>query len=315
MKRRLSAIEWNKYGLIIAFVLWCAALAIFEPVFLSTTNLLNVLRQISMVSIIAIGSFLAILTGGIDLSVGSVAALSGVMAAVLMKTLGLPVAVGIIGGILVGAAIGILNGFMVTRIRMAAFIATLITLNFAKGLAFIITDGTPISGMPEPFVWIGRGYIGFIPFPIVVMVVIFLVAAFILRSTRFGLRIYGIGGNAEAVRLSGVSVRRYLWIVYLISGAMAGTAGVILASRLSSGTPNVGETYVFEAITAVVLGGVSLSGGSGSLFGVFLGSVFMGTISNGLNLMNVPSYFQMVAKAVLLAVAVTIDTRTKYAKR
>jgi ribose/xylose/arabinose/galactoside ABC-type transport system permease subunit len=117
------------------------------------------------------------------------------------------------------------------------------------------------------------------------------------------------------VRLSGVSVRRHLWIVYLISGAMAGTAGVILASRLSSGTPNVGETYVFEAITAVVLGGVSLSGGSGSLFGVFLGSVFMGTISNGLNLMNVPSYFQMVAKAVLLAVAVTIDTRTKYAKR
>ena len=153
------------------------------------------------------------------------------------------------------------------------------------------------------------------PFPIVVMVVIFLVASFILRSTRFGLRIYGIGGNAEAVRLTGVSVRRYLWIVYIISGAMAGIAGVVLASRLSSGTPNVGETFVFEAITAVVLGGVSLSGGSGSLFGVFLGSVFMGTISNGLNLMNVPSYFQMVAKAMLLAVAVTIDTRTKYARR
>jgi ribose/xylose/arabinose/galactoside ABC-type transport system permease subunit len=315
MKGRLSSIEWNRYGLIIAFVLWCGALAIFEPVFLTTTNLLNVLRQISMVSIIAIGSFLAILTGGIDLSVGSVTALSGVMAAVLMKTLGLPVGVGILGGILVGAVIGVLNGFMITRIRMAAFIATLITLNLAKGLAFIITDGTPVSGMPEAFVWIGRGYVGFIPFPIIVMVVIFIVAAFVLRSTRFGLRIYGIGGNAEAVRLAGVSVRRHLWIVYSVSGVMAGIAGVILASRLSSGTPNVGESYVFEAITAVVLGGVSLSGGSGGLLGVFLGSVFMGTISNGLNLMNVPSYFQMVAKALLLAAAVTIDTRARHARR
>ncbi len=314
MKGKLSSIEWNRYGLIAAFVLWCAALAIFEPAFLTTTNLLNVLRQISMVSIIAIGCFLAILTGGIDLSVGAVAALSGVTAATVMKTLGLPVGLGIAGGVAVGAVIGYLNGLMVTRIRMAAFIATLVTMNLAKGLAFILTDGTPVSGMPDAFVWIGRGYIGFVPFPILVMLVAFLLAAFVLRSTRFGLRIYGIGGNAEAVRLSGVSVRRHVWTVYVVSGVTAGIAGVILASRLSSGTPNVGDSYVFEAITAVVLGGVSLSGGSGGLFGVFLGSVFMGTISNGLNLMNVPSYFQMVAKALLLAVAVTIDTRARHAR-
>jgi ribose/xylose/arabinose/galactoside ABC-type transport system permease subunit len=295
-------------------VLWCAVLTILEPVFLTTANLLNVLRQISMVSIIAIGSFLAILTGGIDLSVGSVTAFSGVVVAVLLKTLGLPVGIGVLGGLAAGLAIGILNGLMVTRIRMAAFIATLITMNFARGLAFLITDGTPISGMPESFVFIGRGYLGFVPVPILIMVVSYAIAVFVLRSTRFGMRVYGIGGNAEAARLSGVNVQRYLRLVYGIGGLMAGGAGVILASRLNSGTPNVGEEYVFEAITAVVLGGVSLSGGHGRLAGVFLGSVFMGVIGNGLNLLNVPSYYQMIAKAVLLAVAVTIDVRTRHAR-
>jgi ribose transport system permease protein len=315
MASRRLEIPWDRFGLILALVLWCAVLAILEPVFLTTANLLNVLRQISMVSIIAIGSFLTILTGGIDLSVGSVTALSGVVVAVFLKTLGLPVWVGVLGGLTAGLFIGILNGLMVTRIRMAAFIASLITMNFARGLAFLITDGTPISGMPESFVYIGRGYIGFIPVPILIMAVAYVIAVFVLRSTRFGMRVYGIGGNAEAARLAGVDVQRYLRVVYGISGIMAGAAGVILASRLNSGTPNVGEEYVFEAITAVVLGGVSLSGGHGRLAGVFLGSVFMGVIGNGLNLMNVPSYYQMIAKAVLLAVAVTIDVRARNARK
>ncbi len=308
------AIEWNRYGLVGAFVIWCVVLTVLQPVFISTTNLLNVLRQISMVSIIAVGGFLAILTGGIDLSVGSVTALAGVIAALLMKRLGMPVAMGIAGGILVGALIGIANGVMITRIRMAAFIATLITMNFAKGLAFIFTDGVPISGLPSPFVFLGRGYLAFIPFPIVVMAVVYLATAWIMRETRFGMRVYGIGGNAEVVRLSGVNVQRYLRVVYIVSGAAAGLGGVLLASRLDSGTPNVGDSYVFDAITAIVLGGTSLAGGSGKIFGVFLGSVFMGTLGNGLNLLNVPSYWQLIAKAVLLAAAVTIDIRTKHAR-
>jgi len=308
------SIKWNKYGLVIAFVVWCVVVAILEPAFLTTSNLLNVLRQISMVSIIAIGAFLAVLTGGIDLSVGSVAALSGVVAAIVMKRFGMAVAWGVMGGVLIGALIGVANGVMITRMKMAAFIATLISMNFAKGLAFIFTDGVPISGLPRPFVFLGRGYLFFLPFPIVIMAVVFVVTAWIMHQTRFGMRVYGIGGNAEAVRLSGVNVQRYLRIVYLVSGAAAGLGGVLLASRLDSGTPNVGESYVFDAITAVVLGGTSLSGGSGRIVGVFLGSIFMGTLGNGLNLLNVPSYWQLIAKAVLLAVAVSIDMKAKIEK-
>jgi ribose/xylose/arabinose/galactoside ABC-type transport system permease subunit len=308
------SIQWNKYGLVFAFVIWCVVVTILEPAFLTTSNLLNVLRQISIVSVIAIGAFLAILTGGIDLSVGSVAALAGVVAAILMKRFNMAVAWGIMGGVLIGALIGAANGIMITKMKMAAFIATLITMNFAKGLAFIFTDGVPISGLPSPFVFLGRGYLWFLPFPIVIMAAVFLVTGWVMRQTRFGMRVYGIGGNPEAVRLSGVNVHRYLQIVYLVSGAAAGLGGVLLASRLDSGTPNVGETYVFDAITAVVLGGTSLAGGSGRVVGVFLGSIFMGTLGNGLNLLNVPSYWQLIAKAVLLAVAVSIDIRAKNEK-
>jgi len=315
MKPKKPAVEWTRYGLIIAFLLWCLALTILQPVFISSENLMNILRQISMVSIISIGSFLVVLTGGIDLSVGSVAALSGVICAILLRKLGLPIGAGMLGGVLIGVLIGILNGLMVTRIRMAAFIATLITMNFAQGLAFILTDGRPVSGLPPSFVLLGRGYVWFIPIPVIIMVAIYLATAYILGKTRFGLRVYGIGGNAEAVRLAGVSVRRYLNAVYLISGAAAGFAGVILASRLNSGSPNVGETYVFDAITAIVLGGTSLAGGTGNILGVFLGSVFMGTLSNGLNLLNVPAYYQLLSKAVLLAAAVTLDIRGKHARR
>jgi ribose/xylose/arabinose/galactoside ABC-type transport system permease subunit len=314
MKLKKILIEWNRYGLILAFLLWCVALVILQPVFISSENLMNILRQISMVSIIAIGSFLVVLTGGIDLSVGAVAALSGVICAILLKSLGLPIAVGMLGGVLMGVSIGVLNGLMVTRIRMAAFIATLITMNFAKGIAFILTNGRPVSGLPPAFIVLGRGYLWFIPIPVIIMIVIYLATAYILGKTRFGLRVYGIGGNAEAVRLAGVPVQKYLNAVYLISGAAAGFAGVILASRLNSGSPNVGETYVFDAITAIVLGGTSLAGGTGNIFGVFLGSVFMGTLSNGLNLLNVPAYYQLICKAVLLAAAVSLDIRGKHAR-
>ncbi len=314
MKRFQKKIQWDRYGLVLALFVWCILITILEPVFISSTNLFNVLRQISIVSVIAVGSFLVILSGGIDLSVGSVTALSGVVAAIVMKNLNMPVYMGIICGIIAGSFIGSLNGLMVTKIKIPPFIATLITMNFAKGLAFIFTDGTPVSGLSSTFIFIGRGYIWFIPFPIIIMLFIYVVAAYVMKKSRFGLRVYGIGGNIEAVRLSGVQVLKYLFSVYLLSGAFSGMAGVILASRLNSGSPNVGASFVFTAITAVVLGGTSLMGGEGRIMRVLLGSVFMGTISNALNLLNVPSYYQLVANAIILLIAMIIDVQAKRIK-
>ncbi len=294
----------QELGMMVALVVLFVALAIFSPVFLTLENLMNILRQISIVAIIAVGGFLIVLIGGMDISVGSVAALSGVVLAICTMQLGMNVWIGAIMGLIVGSLVGLVNGLLITFLKLPSFIITLATMQIAKGLAFVISGGQAISGFPEEFLFLGRGYIWIIPIPVIIMIAVFLLMNFIIKKTKFGVHVYAIGGSWESARIAGIKANKISIILYVLGGLFAAVSGTILASRLNSGTPNVGANFMFEAFTAIILGGVSMSGGEGNLAGVFIGSVFIGILSNGMSLLNLDSYFQMIIQGVVLTIAV-----------
>jgi len=302
----------QRLGPLLALLVLCVALALLSPDFLTVGNMLDVMRQVSINAVISFGMTLAILLGGIDLSVGSILAVSSVLIALLIKAdYSAPLAT--LGGILCGAFMGTLNGLLVTKGRVAPFIATLGMMTLLRGAALVLSQGSPISGFSSDFfAALGGGYLArIVPLPVVWMLALFAVFWFVLDRTVFGRHIYATGGNAEAARLSGIKTDRVQILVYTISGAMAAVAGVILASRLDSAEPTAGAGYELDAITAVVLGGTSLAGGRGWIFGTLVGALLIGVLNNGLNLLGVSAFYQQVIKGSVILLAVLLDRAQK----
>ena len=290
-------------GLIIVFV----ALSIASPYFLTSNNLFNIGVQVAVVAIIAVGQTLVILTAGIDLSVGSVAGFSGVVGAMAIAQAGIPVIPGVIIGILVGGVIGVVNGLLVTQMRLPPFIATLGMLGVARGLTFIVGGETAVYGLPDKFRLIGEGQIGPIPLPLFYLIVIAAIGYVVLSRTKLGRYAYAIGSNKEAARLSGIPLNRYVIGVYVISAALAGFGGMIAASRVHSGQPNYGVGLELDVIAACVIGGASLFGGVGTIGGTLIGAFLMAVIRDGAVLLNITQYYQQVIIGVIIWMAVWWD--------
>lgn len=285
--------------------------AIANPLFISTSNLFTVARQVSVLGIASIGMTFVILIGGIDLSVGSIITLVNVVGAYLMVKSGFSMAAAVIVSLLVGMLIGLLNGFMISSIGIPAIIATFASQTVFSGAAYILSGGTPIFGFDERFKVIGQGYVGPVPVPVIIMIACFAIGSFILNKSYFGRYFYAIGGNEEASRLSGIRVSRTKYLVYALSGLFAGLAGMVMLSRTNSAQPTAGLGYEFDVITCVVLGGVSVSGGYGKMSNVVAGVLIIGILSNGMVLMNVSTYTQMIVKGIVLALAVGFDSLQK----
>ena len=289
--------------LIIIFVV----LSVLSPQFLTFNNMMNVARQVVFVVITASAGTLLMITGLMDLSVGSVMALTGVAFALLART-GLPVWMAAIAGILCGLLVGIINGILYTRFGVTHVIATLGSMYVARGLSYILTDGKSInSGLPRGFENIGRGMVGSIPYSVIIAVVIMLIFLFVQSKTVFGKYAYAIGGNKNAATLSGIKTNRIILSIFALVGMMAGISGVLMSSRLGAGDPNIGDGFEFDCIVAIVLGGTSVAGGSGSVIGTVIGALIVQFLSNGLNLLGVGSFYQMVFKGIILVGAVLLD--------
>jgi ribose/xylose/arabinose/galactoside ABC-type transport system permease subunit len=312
LRRRLRSTE---VMIFLAVVLECIAFTLLSPSFLTLDNFVNVTLQIAIYGILAVGMTIVMITGGIDLSIGSVVALVGVTAAILSKKPALPVdlivPLAMLAGLMMGVATGAISGFLIARFTIPPFIVTLAMMTICRGVAFITTGGFTVGELPLHFGWLGRGHLWFLPIPVVVMAVLFAGGHILLTQTAFGRHIYALGGNEEASRLSGIRVRRAKILVYLLNGLLAGLAGVTLAARLGAGAPNSGLGYELDVIAAVVVGGTSLNGGRGSLLGTLAGTVFIGVLNNGLNLANVDPYTQKVALGIVILAAVWLDQLQK----
>lgn len=303
----------QKIGPLLGLGAIVVVLSVISKDFLSITNIFNVLRQISINALLAFGMTFVILTGGIDLSVGSILALSGAFSAGMLAS-GMDPFVAILTGLAAGTLMGAVNGVLVAKGRMAPFIATLATMTVYRGLTLVYTEGRPIAFDNEAFAMLGKGYFLEIPVPVIWMLISFLILYFVLKSTTFGRYVYAIGGNEEAAMLSGVRTHRVKIWVYAISGLFASVAGLILTARLNSAQPTAGTTYELDAIAAVVLGGTSLAGGRGWIIGTLIGAIIIGVLDNGLNLLNVSSFYQQVVKGGVILLAVLLDRFPKILK-
>jgi len=302
------------YGIAIALCVEIILFAQLSPYFLTTENLVNITLQVSITAIIAAGMTFVILTAGIDLSVGAIVALSGVITTGLLKTspvLPLAFTAAIAGGIGIGAVAGLVAGIFITRFAITPFIVTLAIMTISRGVAFMYTDGRPIWELPAQFGVLGSGRIAGLPIPTIIMFVVYGLAYVVLNKTRFGRYVYAVGGNKEAARLSGINTNSVILRVYVMSGVLAALSGILLSSRMNSGQPNAGQMYELDVIAAVVVGGTSLFGGRGSIIGTFLGAMLIGILRNGLNLVNISSYVQMVVLGVVILLAVMLDQLKK----
>ena len=309
MWRRL-AISGRRLGTLAGLLGLCLLLWILTPHFLTISNLLNVLEQTSINAVIAVGMTFVILSAGIDLSVGSVLALSGVVMATLLQQ-DWPVAAAIAVGLLMGFGFGALNGVAIAWGRLPPFIATLGMMSIARGCALLFTEGRPVSGFDQTFRSLATARMLGIPAPVIITAAVYVVARFVLSSTRFGRYVYAMGGNEEATRLSGVNVRLHKMLVYGVSGLTSGIAAVLLTARLNSAQPIAGIMYELDAIAAVVIGGTSLAGGEGGVGGTLIGALIMGVLRNGLNLLGVSSFLQQVVIGLVIVFAVLLDTVLK----
>ncbi|OYO59431.1 monosaccharide ABC transporter membrane protein (CUT2 family) [Lachnotalea glycerini] len=312
---KFSAFARENTMLLFLIVLFLLAL-VFVPRFANAGNLKNVLIQISINALIATGMTFVILSDGIDLSVGSVAALSGIAAAALIKlfpdaNILLSMIVILASAVLVGGLCGFFNGFFIAKLNVPPFIATLAMMNVARGLAYVFTDAKPIFGLPESFGWVGLRSVGVIPVTIILMVLIIAIAYVILSKTCFGRYIYAVGSNKEVAKLSGINVTKIKFMVYMICGILAGLAGVVLASKLQNGQATAATGYELNAIAAVAMGGTSMSGGRGGMIQTIFGLFVIGIINNALSLLGVSSYWQTIAMGVIILMAVVIDQNKK----
>ncbi|NUQ20408.1 MAG: ABC transporter permease [Gemmatimonadaceae bacterium] len=295
-----------EYALVAATLVEAAVFAAVAPGFLSVANLLNIAMSVAITGILAVGMTAVIVSGGIDLSVGSVVALTGVAGA-LAASHGIPAVLVVLIALGIGLATGAVSGALVAWARVPAFVATLAMLTAARGLAFIVSDGRSIGGMPPWFGVLGRSAVLGVPGPVTLMAAVMLLGALVLTQTAFGRHVYAVGGNPVATWLAGIDIRRVTWMIYALNGALAGLAGLALASRLGAGVPNAGNQYELDVIAAVVVGGTSLSGGRGTIAGTLWGTMFIGVLTNGLNLADVDPYVQKIALGVVIVVAVVAD--------
>ena len=295
----------RRYGLVISFLLLCAVFSTLSDRFLTVNNAVNVLRQSTINGIIAIGMTFVILTAGIDLSVGAVLALSTIVTADLLRQ-GIAVPIAVLAGLALGSAAGLVNGLIITKAKVPPFVATLGMMTVARGLTLTYTQGKPITGLPDRFRFIGTGSLGPVPMPIVIAALAFLVGYILLTRTRVGEYILALGNNPVAARYAGIATDRYTTLVYVVAGLLSALAGMILVARLNSAQPTAGLAYEFDAIAAVVVGGTSFAGGEGGLGGTLLGVLVIAVLSNGLNLLNVSSFYQPVVTGVVIALALLL---------
>lgn len=296
-----------RFGLLLALVAMVIVLASISDRFLTTSNIINVLRQISVNAIIAFGMTVVIIGAGIDLSVGSLLALVGVIAALLATTTALPVWLVILLALAAGLLLGSLNGLFVGYAGVAPFIVTLAGLTIFRGATLVLTDGRPVSGLPPIFANIGYGTFLRVPLPIWIMLGVLLLTYVLLKHTAIGRAVYAVGGNPEAARLSGIPVRRILAFTYAFSGFATAIAAIVLTGRLNSAQPTAGQAFELDAIAAVVVGGTSLAGGRGGVWGTLVGALIIGVINNGMNLLNVSSFYQQIVKGGVILAALLID--------
>ncbi len=308
--RKLRRLQGRQFGTLVGLLLLSVVLTILTPYFLTVSNLVNVVQQSAIIAIVAAGITFVIISGGIDLSVGSILALGGlVMADALHAGVAVPVA--IVVGLLVGLVAGCVNGLLVTFGRLPPFIATLGTMSAIRGLALMYKDGSPISGFSDGFRALATGGVMGVPAPVITMLIVFVIAHFILTRTKVGRYAYAIGGNEEGALLSGINVTFHKIVVYGISGMLSALSAVLLTARLNSAQPIAATGYELDAIAAAVIGGTSLLGGEGTLFGTLIGALIMGVLRNGLNLLNVSSYVQQVAIGSVIIIAVFVDMALK----
>jgi ribose transport system permease protein len=312
-----KSFDIKKFQSLIALLLLCIVLSFLTDKFFAADNGLNILRQVAVNAIIATGMTLIVLTAGIDLSVGSVLALCGAVTAGLFKNglefasadlfIGFTILGAILGGLLIGTLLGWFNGFTVTKFNVPPFVATLAMLTIARGFTMLYTKGHPISNLGKDFAFIGAGSLLGIPVPVWIAIVVVLLAVFITQKTKLGRYIYAIGGNEQAAKLSGINIKKVKLTVYAMAGALAALGGIIVTARLDSAQPNAGISYELDAIAAVVIGGTSLSGGKGSVWGTVMGAIIIGVLNNGLVLLNVSPFWQQVVKGGVILLAVIID--------
>ena len=304
---------FGKYAIYFVLLIEIILFSILSPHFLSIRNLTNVLRQVSIVGIMAVGMTFVILTGGIDLSVGGVTACVGVICAKLMLSGLHPVFARLIS-LLLAAVVGIVNAFFSHEFKLNPMIVTLATLQILKGISYIITGAIPVYGFTSDFKVIGQGYIGPIPIPIIIMIALYAIAYIVLKYTKFGQSIYGIGGNEEACRLTGIDIRKRKYLAYIICSVITAIAGIVLLSRVNTAQPSAGFGYEMDVITGAVLGGISMSGGEGKITGVFAGVLVMAILSNGMLMMDVSEYWQWVTKGLVMLAAISYDRILKKGK-
>lgn len=308
----MSAKKFVKSNAIwLVFIAEVIIFTIANPSFITPNNLVAILRQVAVYGIASVGMTFVILIAGIDLSIGSIITFVNIICAYFMVNMGIPMGIAVLISVIAATLIGVLNGFMVSTIGIPALIATFASQTIFEGLAYLISGGMPISGFTENFGFFGKWSIGIIPICAIIMAICFAIGAFILNKTYFGRYFYAIGGNEDAAELSGIRVSRTKYLIYALSGFFAGLAGIVMLSRAGSAQNTAGKGYEFDVITCVVLGGVSVNGGVGRMSGVIAGVLIIGSLTNGMILMNVSSYAQMVVKGLVLAIAVGIDCMTK----
>ena len=307
MKKKTIITElFAKYGIAFVLVMLIILFSVLSPNFLSSMNIFNILRQVAIVGIVSVGMAMVLITAGIDLSVGSVMGVAVVLTAKMLLA-GMNAILVIFITLTVCALIGLLNAFFINKLDIPPLITTLGTLTAYRGVAFLITGGLPIFGFKSGIAVLGRGYLWVIPVPVIIMIMIFVFGIIFLERTKYGRYIYGVGGNEEASRLSGINVKKIKYLAYAVCSLLAGLAGIVLLARINSGTPNAGTGYEMDIITAVVLGGVSISGGEGRLKNVIIGVLIMGVLTNGMILVNIQEYVQWVIKGMVLVAAVGFD--------
>lgn len=312
-KAKLSfANLYSTYGVFFILVIEFLIFSLASKSFLTLGNILSVGRQMSFTGIAAIGMTLVMLTGGIDISVGSMLAMAGVLCAKLSADVGLPLWIAVVITLLIGALFGLINGAAVTRLHIPALIATLATQTILKGIAYLLTNAVPVKNLSATYKFLGQGYIfGVIPVPLIITVALYVLAWWYLDKTYLGRRVYLSGGNAEAARLSGINTKWTITGTYVFSGVFAAIAGVLMAARLGSGQPSVGSGFEMDVITATVLGGISVNGGKGKVVNVFVGACIMGVLANGMTMLNINQYLQWIINGLVLLFAVTMSNLRK----
>lgn len=302
----------SKFGIIIAFAAVFTVLSIATPYFLTLPNMITVLRQISFNGIVALGMTFIIVTGGIDLSVGSLLCLAGLVSAhysVAGSGSEMPLAIAVLAGVLVATLFGLINGMLIAKGKLPPFIVTMATMTIVRGISLVYSDGRPITGFNNGYKEIGQGSVLNIPIPVVIFGVMLLISVILLKYSKFGRHVFAVGGNEKAAIASGINAAKVQTMVYVIGGVMCGIAGVALTSRLNAASPQAAEGYELDAIASVVIGGTSLSGGRGGVLGTVIGALLIGIIGNGLDIMNVSSYYQKIIKGCIILLAVFLDRK------